>query len=68
MMSDQHPPSGEIQSYILRLWPEGEPGSEVWRASLTHIPDGQRIGFADLESAFRFLKQQTEPASQWRMP
>ncbi len=67
-MSDETQLTGVIQSYILRLWPEGEPGSEVWRVSLTHIPDGQRIGFADLESAFRFLKQQTEPASQWRIP
>ena len=55
-MLDQSQTSGEIQSYILRLWPEGDPDAQVWRVSLIHIPDGERIGFADLESAFQFLK------------
>jgi hypothetical protein len=48
-----------IQSYILRLWLEGEAESRVWRVSLVRLPNGQRIGFADLDSAFLFLREQT---------
>jgi len=55
-MSDANPPSGDIRSYILRLWAEDEPTGRIWRVSLTPIPDGERVGFADLQAAFEFLQ------------
>ncbi len=61
-MNDQISES-EICSFILRLWAEG-PAEEqdegcVWRVSLTLIPGGERMGFADLEAAFHYLAQIT---------
>ncbi len=55
--------ASQIQSYILRLWPERQADAPVWRVSLTLIPNGERIGFASLESAFQFLKEQIERRS-----
>jgi len=47
-------------SYLLRLWPTGTAGRQVWRASLEHVQTGERLGFASLEQLFVFLIQQTE--------
>lgn len=52
-------PTRDIRSYILRVWAEEEDGCRVWRASLTAIPGGERLGFANLQMAFRFLEEQT---------
>ena len=52
-------PSRDIRSYILRVWAEEEEGRRVWRASLTAIPGGERLGFANLQMAFKFLEEQT---------
>jgi len=52
-------PPRAIQSYILRIWAEEEEGCRVWRASLTAIPSGERLGFASLQMAFKFLEGQT---------
>lgn len=49
-----------ILSYILRLWAEGPPEARVWRVSLTPISGGERLGFADLKTAFQFLTDQIE--------
>ena len=48
-------------SYLLRLWPTGATGQQVWRASLQYVQTGERLGFATLEQLFVFLMQQTEP-------
>ena len=47
------------QSYLLRLWQASEAGARLWRASLTNVQTGERIGFADLDSLLVFLKEQT---------
>jgi hypothetical protein len=48
----------------LRLWQTGSVEQQVWRASLEHVPTGERLGFATLEQLFVFLIQQTEPAGE----
>jgi len=46
-------------AYLLRLW-QVRTGSElVWRASLESPYTSERIGFADLEALFAFLRQRT---------
>jgi hypothetical protein len=52
-----HPPL--YFAYMLRVWQASNGGSLVWRASLEAAHSGPRIGFADLESLFAFLRQQT---------
>jgi len=37
----------------------------MWRASLEDPHSGERRGFADLESLFAFLKEQTGGGSDW---
>jgi hypothetical protein len=49
-------------SYLLRLWPASSAGTRVWRASLTNVQTGERIGFADLASLLAFLEAQTGAA------
>jgi hypothetical protein len=49
----------EYQSYLLRLWRAYNHGQAVWRASLESAQTGERHSFADLESLFAFLEQQT---------
>ena len=48
------------RSYLLRLWPTGSDGQQVWRASLENVRTGERMGFANLEQLFVFLMQQIE--------
>ena len=45
-------------SYLLRLWRASGVEPAVWRMSLEDPHTGERIGFADLESLFAFLKAQ----------
>ncbi len=40
---------------LLRLWREGAEGA--WRASLQDAGSGERLGFADLEQLFAYLRQ-----------
>jgi hypothetical protein len=54
----------EYQSYLLRLWRTSSYGNAVWRASLESAQTGERRGFADLESLFAFLEQQTGDSSK----
>jgi hypothetical protein len=54
----------EYQSYLLRLWRTSSQGNAVWRASLESAQTGERRGFADLESLFAFLEQQTGAAAR----
>ena len=46
-------------AYLLRLWPASSAGTRVWRASVTNVQTGERIGFADLASLVAFLEAQT---------
>lgn len=48
---------GQIHSYILRLWVEGETEAGPLRASLTLIPAGERIGFSSLAALLDYLTQ-----------
>jgi hypothetical protein len=45
---------------LLRLWREGARGA--WRASLQDAESGVRLGFADLERLFAYLRRLTEDA------
>ena len=54
----------EYQSYLLRLWRTSLRGKPTWRASLESAQTGERHSFADLESLFAFLKQQTRGNSE----
>jgi hypothetical protein len=46
-------------SYLLRLWQTDDQGRPVWRASLESPGTGKRLGFADLDELFKFLRDQT---------
>ncbi len=53
-------------SYLLRLWRESGDGGvyrgdekAVWRASVESSLSGERVGFANLEELFEFLRRQT---------
>ena len=46
-------------SYLLRLWQTTSGGELVWRASLEDSRTGDRMGFANLDALFAFLRQQT---------
>ena len=47
------------RSYLLRLWLEPN-DPPTWRAMLESPTNGERHGFANLESLFTFLEQETE--------
>jgi hypothetical protein len=55
-------PNQEAQSDyhagLLRLWREGAGG--VWRVSLQPIGSAERLGFADLEQLFAYLRRLTD--------
>ena len=46
-------------SYLLLLWQETGGETSCWRASLQDPQTGQRVGFADLENLFSFLRRKT---------
>jgi len=43
-------------AYLLRIWQVNGTGLPAWQASLEDPHSGKRIGFADLESLFIYLK------------
>jgi hypothetical protein len=47
-------------SFLLRLWPVRQNGSETWRASLENPHNGKQRGFTCLEALMDFLREQTE--------
>ena len=57
---------GRYLAYMLRLWQVGGGDEPTWRALLESPHTGERRGFADLETLFEFLREQTEsqPLSQ----
>ena len=46
-------------SYLLRVWQTSDEENVAWRASLESPHTGERIGFANLDKLFTFLRQQT---------
>ena len=60
MMGDKR----DYQAYLLRLWRVNTGRGTVWHASLEDSRTGERRGFADLDSLFAFLKEQTTKADQ----
>jgi len=48
------PAPADYHAWLLRLWREGERGA--WRASLQDAESGERLGFADLERLFAYLR------------
>lgn len=42
-------------SYLLHIWQESSGYAPVWRASVTVVVDGQRLGFPHPEAALHFL-------------
>ena len=53
------PPEKNYIAYMLRLWRINNTGLLVWQASLEDPHSGKQIGFADFESLFSYLKDQT---------
>jgi hypothetical protein len=50
-------------AYVLRLWRVTEGEEAIWHASLQDVRSGERVGFADLEGACRYLRTRIELAS-----
>jgi hypothetical protein len=55
--------SAPYRSYLLRLWLEPN-DPPAWRAMLESPVNGERRGFASLETLFAFLDQETERLEQ----
>ncbi len=53
-----NPRSSDYQSYLLRLWKDGE--RTGWRASLQSTATGERHIFADIASLLTFLQAYAE--------
>ena len=58
------PAQTDYHARLLRLWREEAGGP--WRASLQAAESGERIGFADLERLFAYLRRLTEHAPDER--
>jgi hypothetical protein len=50
--------TASYRSYLLRLWLEPN-DPPAWRAMLESPANGERHGFASLETLFMFLEQET---------
>jgi hypothetical protein len=59
---DQRP--ADYVSYLLRVWRSNGEGPSAWRASLENPHTGERMGFADMEGLFSFLRQHTTIPSE----
>jgi len=53
-------------SYLLRVWAVDLNGDVGWRASLESPQTGERLGFADLDALFAFLRAATASAPDGR--
>jgi hypothetical protein len=51
-------PQGRYSSYLLRLWQTASGGELVCRASLENARTGERVGFANLDDLFDYLRAQ----------
>jgi len=54
-----HESMAKYQSYLLRLWQDGE--HALWHASAQHVQTKEIVHFADLEALITFLWAQTAP-------
>lgn len=45
----------EQLSLLIHLWQEDGGAAPIWRASVRHVTDGRRIGFASPEQALQYL-------------
>lgn len=50
-------------AYVLRLWCVTDGQEAIWHASLQDVRSGERLGFADLDGACRYLRARIELAS-----
>ena len=50
----------DYHSYLLRLWRVKVKAQTIWRASLECPHTGERLGFADLEALWRYLRAETD--------
>ena len=50
-------------AYLLRLWCVTDGQEASWHASLQDIRSGERLGFADLDGACRYLHARIEAAA-----
>ncbi len=56
-------PEANIQSFIVKIWIEedGERAEEItWHGQVTHVPDGERRGFQDLDDLMAFIRSYLE--------
>jgi hypothetical protein len=53
-------------AYLLRLWRVDNGPQAIWRASLQDVRTGERLGFAGLDEAIAYLRQQLRPPSDPR--
>ncbi len=58
VMKTNDPP--EYFSYLLRLWRENGKDGMSWRVSLESTETGDRLGFANLDLMFEYIKGQTK--------
>jgi len=49
----------DYAAYLLRLWREKGGGAIGWRASLQDPHSGEKVGFANLEELFGFIRRET---------
>jgi hypothetical protein len=49
----------DYAAYLLRMWREKGTGLTRWRASLQDPHSGERVGFANLEELFGYLRRET---------
>ncbi len=54
-------------AYLLRLWHDDACPS-CWRASLEDPQTGKRVGFANLETLFAYLREHTSTPPQGDLP
>ncbi|CAG0937550.1 hypothetical protein TFLX_06488 [Thermoflexales bacterium] len=50
--------------YVVRLWPTGPAEQPAWHASVQAPGTGERHIFADLETFFAFVEEQTHTAQE----
>jgi hypothetical protein len=59
----------ETQSFVVRIWHEvvsGQGKEVVWRGSIDHVGADQRLYFADLDAAKRFIEERAGMAVRSR--
>ena len=53
--SDLSSSNPAYHAYMLRFWPEQQPGETAWRFTLLDPHSGQKIGFQSLDALFSHL-------------